>query len=307
MNWDSLLRAVTHLTQTYPGFVGDNDEDDQEKLTKPETELFSVFLDPERGGSLSFNLQSLLYAAHNVRDRLSTDIWRMFNDIETGLERLQARRAHFSAEDPWMLSAALEQLNDLVTSFAAFSGFSMDGLTHGQGWRFLMMGRRLERAQQGVYLLRATLSNPISDEPTMLEHLLTVFDCLMTYRRRYRTQPQIEAVLYLLFQDENNPRSLAYQLRHLNDDVQKLPRENSNYRSAEERFVLDSLTRIRLAEVPDLSRSTGQPAFRKNLDQLLARQTRLLNSISETLSNAYFSHTKQPHQLVALLKPKNID
>jgi uncharacterized circularly permuted ATP-grasp superfamily protein len=88
---DSLLRAVTITTETYPGFVGEGAE---ARLKQPEAELMSIFLDRNRVGSLTFNLKALLTAARSVRDRLSPDIWRVFNRIEESLEKLQTQRQY---------------------------------------------------------------------------------------------------------------------------------------------------------------------------------------------------------------------
>ena len=46
----------------------------------------------------------------------------------------------------------------------------------------------------------------------------------MTYRSRYYTTLQPLAVLDVLMSDENNPRSLDFQLKHLVDLYQRLPR-----------------------------------------------------------------------------------
>ncbi len=46
----------------------------------------------------------------------------------------------------------------------------------------------------------------------------------MTYRSRYYTTLQPVAVLDVLMADETNPRSLDFQMSHLADLYQKLPR-----------------------------------------------------------------------------------
>ena len=44
-----------------------------------------------------------------------------------------------------------------MIDLAAFGGLVADSMTRGQGWRFLDMGRKLERAFQIAVLLRSTL------------------------------------------------------------------------------------------------------------------------------------------------------
>ena len=37
-------------------------------------------------------------------------------------------------------------LNQMIVNLSAFSGLGMESMTRGPGWRFLDMGRRIERA-----------------------------------------------------------------------------------------------------------------------------------------------------------------
>ncbi len=97
-------------------------------------------------------------------------------------------------------------------------------MTRGEGWRFLDMGRRLERALHTLALLNGTLVYPAPQEGPVLDAVLEVADSGMTYRRRYLSSLRAEAVLDLLVLDETNPRSLAAQLVAMDDDVNHLPR-----------------------------------------------------------------------------------
>jgi uncharacterized alpha-E superfamily protein len=89
----------------------------------------------------------------------------------------------------------------------AFRGIEMENITRGPGWRFLNIGRRLERSAHLTQLLRGLLVSYSPDCSPLLEMLLEVADSSMTYRSRYFTTLQPEPVLDLLMADENNPRS----------------------------------------------------------------------------------------------------
>ncbi|OUD15691.1 circularly permuted type 2 ATP-grasp protein [Thioflexithrix psekupsensis] len=284
----TLLRAVTYLTETYPGFIGD-----ETQLKNPETELLSVFLDKNRLGSLSSTLQALLNAAYSVRERVSPDMWRVINNIHEELSALQR-------ETSLQLSDVLQELDNLIISLAAFSGMSVESMTHEQGWRFLMLGRALERSHYTTNLLRATLSTVNSDESTLLEHLLNITDSLLTYRRRYRSHLQVNATLELLLQSEFNPRSIGFNLKRLREYIKTLHREEENpYHYAEGRLILEALTQVRLSVV-DVLAKPSEDQFRRDLDQLLVRLGRLLPGLSDAITNSYFSHAEQPRQLVGL-------
>src|SRR6476661_3390052 len=109
----------------------------------------------------------------------------------------------------------LAHLNRLITDLAAFSGMEMENMTRGHGWRFLDLGRRIERSQNLLALLKATV-HPAPRNDAVLGPLLEICDSSMTYRRRYHARPQLSPVLDLLVADDSNPRSLVWQLYQLN-------------------------------------------------------------------------------------------
>jgi uncharacterized circularly permuted ATP-grasp superfamily protein/uncharacterized alpha-E superfamily protein len=179
-------------------------------------------------------------AARHVRDRLSLDSWRSINRLEDFVDH--------KTGDP------LELLNDTLFTLSAFSGLAMESMTRGLGWRFMDMGRRLERAFNQVGLMRVGLPLLCSESRSTLEALLEVSDSIMTYRARYRTAFQIAPVMDLLLVDESNPKSLAFQISRLSDHVDQLPRRSERrYASPEERTVLAMLTAVRLLDLTGLT------------------------------------------------------
>ncbi len=83
-----------------------------------------------------------------VRDRLSIDTWRILNLLQQDM-RLRQGRIQFEE--------VLVHLNRIITDLAAFSGMEMENMTRGHGWRFLNLGRRLERSVNLVGVLRGAL------------------------------------------------------------------------------------------------------------------------------------------------------
>ncbi len=124
----------------------------------------------------------------------------------------------------------LETLEDLVINLTAFSGLTGENMTRSLGWKFLDMGRRLERGAHTIRLLQSTLVTTETPEAPLLEALLEVAESSMTYRRRYRSALQTAPVLDLLLADETNPRSLAFQLAALASHVGNLPRDHTSPR-----------------------------------------------------------------------------
>jgi len=281
-----LLRIVTHLTVTYPGFV---EEGADERLAAPEQELLEVMGSNQRTGNLHFTVHALTLAARSVRDYLSDDSWRVLNNLQ------------YELGQPRHLSEALVGLEQLLFGLAAFTGMSTERMSRGYGWRFLDIGRRLERALLSSSLLRA-VGVPVSESAGSLwEALLAITDSLVTYRRRYRSQIEAGAVCDLLLLDESSPRSIAYQLVRLQKQVVGLPRKNvSSHRDVEERLLLEALTAVRLAEIERLVQVAEGRAMCDTLDQLLARLGYLLRALSDAISRSYFSQTDLPQPLVQI-------
>ena len=80
-------------------------------------------------------------------------------------------------------------------------------MTRAQGWRFLDLGQRIERAAYLGTFLDAALHSPEADNPSVLEAVLEVADSAITYRSRYNLLPEMAAVFDLVLLDDTNPRS----------------------------------------------------------------------------------------------------
>jgi uncharacterized alpha-E superfamily protein len=110
-------------------------------------------------------------------------------------------------------------LDDAAAALMTLAGFALDGMTRDLGWRFMSIGRRLERLQfQSVVLQRALAM----DENGNLDWLLELSDSIITYRARYRAQPEWLPVLDLLLRDETNPRSILFQINGILGALNKI-------------------------------------------------------------------------------------
>jgi len=224
-----------------------------------------------------------------VRDQISLDTWRV-------VQRLDRQLPALDDEEPLPLAAALDALDGLVLTLAAFSGLGVENVTRGLGWRFADMGRRIERGRATAALVGATLGDG-GDEAPRLDAVLEVTDVSMTYRRRYPAAVQLPAVLDLVLLDETSPRSLAFQLVALSGHVGRLPRdERRALRSAEERLAMAAVTRVRLADLGALC-TTRDGGRRTYLGALCESVTSDLAALSDALTHAFLSHADTPHPL----------
>ncbi len=174
-------------------------------------------------GALAERLRQLARVAFSLRDRMSADHWRTINAL-LGDPVFQQRAVGTSMRLP----LALAWLDRAVTSMVTLSGFVLDGMTRGTGWRFLSMGRRIER----LSVLGSALQVATRDGSAHgLEWLLAWADSGVTYRSRYLVAPEWLPVLDLLVRDEVVPRSLAFQLKGLAEFVAKLEASHGRFAS----------------------------------------------------------------------------
>ena len=194
-------------------------------------------------------------------------------------------------EYPAMLTACLELLS-------AFSGMERENINRGLGWLFMSLGRRLERAMYLTRQLREITIPLAEQDGPLLECLLEVADSSMTYRSRYYTTLQPLAVLDVLMADETNPRSLDFQLSHIIELFEKLPRhsqqdlEGMHERLAALRGFDLREFKYTLPDAPTAQR-TGRPtAGLGQLEHFLRGLEALLPHWSNNLSSTYFSHAR---------------
>lgn len=188
-------------------------DEEVEPLDTPQLRraLLAATFDAACGSGLAANLRQLHRVAFNLRERMSQDNWRTLNRLAQNMERHQARLP--------MMSEALATLDDVVVAMMTLSGFALDGMTRDQGWRFMSVGRRVER----LAFLSTTLNCVTEAAPQgRLDWLLELADSVVTYRSRYVSRPEWLPVLDLLVMDESNPRSAGFQILGLHDYLVRL-------------------------------------------------------------------------------------
>ncbi len=284
-----LLRTLTQVTGTYPGFING----DEELLNRPVPELFSLVKDSYRKGSLTANIQGFFQAAFSIRDLWSQDTWRSVDNIQ---RRWHQRIISNEINIEYLPS----HLDDLITGIVAFTGLTSESMTREAAWLMMDSGRRLERALALIALMRATLALKHGDilQNQVLEAVLVSTDSLTIYQRRYRSYIQLPLVLELLLLDETHPRSVAYQLHQLSIHISALPRvKMTSQLSKEERLILKAYTDLRLCNVFELTQASEEEGIYTEFEQLLATTTDLLWRLAESIADAYFSHS-QTSQLI---------
>jgi uncharacterized circularly permuted ATP-grasp superfamily protein/uncharacterized alpha-E superfamily protein len=232
--------------------------------------LRAAVLDESRPG-LAGSLKELLRVASQLRERLSLDNWRTLNQMA---RRLQGGRGRQS-----VLSETLAELDRDIAAFMTLAGFALDGMTRDHGWRFLSIGRRIERLQFLCGVLQQALAGPADADLTWL---LELADSSVTYRSRYMARPEWLPVLDLLVRDAHNPRSVYFQLKGLNDFVGRI--EDAFGEGVEERLDAAVLSLEAIDPGADLRHGSAR------LAALLQEWHDASSRLSEQLGLRFFSH-----------------
>lgn len=277
------LLATTNAAPVHPGedFAAVSDEE----------EVISLLTNAHRIGSLAGNLRSFRNAAYTVRDLWSPDSWRV---IEAVIREWVEDTPSVQAD----LDGYTDPLNRLIIHFTALLGLNLESMTRDAGWRLLDSGRRIERAQFLLGIIRSFLveARPAAEEQLVMETVLAASDSLVTYRKRYRTHPRIELVLELLLMEPNNARSLLYQVQRLGGNIDHLPRQQDGARlTKEQRILIETSSQLRLADITILAATSG--GRRRKLEAFVDHMSSSLGNLSNALTLTYFRHADRPHFL----------
>lgn len=225
----------------------------------------------QQSSSLAVSIQQLFQQAFNLRERISNDHWRTVNMLS---RHFITRHQHPTLQD------ALSYIEQAINQFVTLTGFAMDWMTRDLGWRFMSLGRRIERLQFICILLRRALEMP---QQSNLEWLLQVTNNLVTYRARYAAQPEWLPVLDLLLMDHKNPNSVVFQIKGW---VQYLEEMSAQDDAGDIAAELNSCWQSLLQLDPDQCFMAGSETLIAWLD----RTYQVTLTLSDRLSMRFFSY-----------------
>lgn len=183
-----------------------------------EKTLESRGLDPEitLPDGLFQTLDSAVNSASKIRDRFSIDGWMALNDLAKTARRL--RKTVTPGDDN------ARAMGVLLRKVSGFTGLVHENMYRFVGWRFMSIGRALERAQFMTASL-AAMADPEAPEGA-LDLAVEIGDSAMSHRRRYAVATTRETVLDLLGLDSMNPRSILFSANEIQEHVGFLPGAN---------------------------------------------------------------------------------
>ena len=248
--------------------------------------LTELVLDEDRRGSVAFAVDSSTRAATAVRDQLSSDTWLALSSIERALNRERARQRRGTGEELGLGRVLARSLEGLL----ALAGIGAESMVRDVGWWLMDVGKRVERAQHLVMVLRATVTQRRSAmvDSMILESVLIAHESVITYRRRSQTHARVDTFLELLLLDEANPRSLAYQLEEIRADLMSMPAAGARVTARDQ--LLTDLHDLLVELDPVAVIVADSDGHRPRLAELLESLQWRLDELAREIARVHFTH-----------------
>ncbi len=223
-------------------------------------------------GSLPNLVRAAHFSASVIRDRFSPDAWRALNDL---VAIVVARLPPGPSE-----TLMFERVEAALRIMSSFSGLAQENMTRLAGWRFLELGRRIERAVITCRFV-SQFASSFGPDPA-LDVCLELCDSQITYRQRYVMIAARTAVIDLVVLDPNNPRSVAYQFDRIEEHLAALPKHQPDGRlSPAQQIAAAAATTLRTTDAADVD------------DAVIARIEDAALRLSETIAASYLSYNER--------------
>jgi uncharacterized circularly permuted ATP-grasp superfamily protein/uncharacterized alpha-E superfamily protein len=232
----------------------------------------AVLTRADLSGSLPHLVGAARSAASVIRDRFSPDAWRAINDLSA----IIAMPLTTGPSE----TAIIERVEAALRIISSLSGLAQENMTQLAGWRFLELGRRIERAIVTGRLVRCFALAGAPDGG--LDLLLELADSQITYRQRYVMVAARAPVVDLVMLDPNNPRSVVFQLDRVEAHLSALPgRQAAGRLSPVQQIAAALATRLRTVEATAID------------DALIVEIEQSLMKLSDVVSASYLSNNER--------------
>jgi uncharacterized alpha-E superfamily protein len=241
-----------------------------------------------RGADRTSGIASCLFgmrgAAAAIRERLSSDQWRLIDDAT----QLFADSAGQPEAEEQIGNEALQLLERLGLLLGAITGAQTDNMTRDDGWRLLSIGRQIDRLDFLCSVLKAAFDEGAVHRQDGFELVLELFDSTITFRSRFQRGFDVAPLLSLVVLDTDNPRSLGWVVQALRGRLTKVER-SEGYALSELAETIPDVPAWSLHELCETADGGRHDKLLEALDTTVKAVWELSNRIGER----YFSHVRE--------------
>jgi uncharacterized alpha-E superfamily protein len=173
------------------------------------TEL--VAYSSDHAGSIVASINSARENTRGAREVVSSEMWECLNAMYNAVEE---RQTYARAMGPHAFFAFVEE------RAAMFAGLADSTMSRDDGWRFLVLGRSVERVDMIVRLLLSRVGDKASSPGWVT--VLRSAGAHDTYLRTYRGAMDASRVVQFLLLDRLFPRSVFHALRQAEACLEQL-------------------------------------------------------------------------------------
>ncbi len=217
MGWQQLIRINASEQEFY----------EHNKIVNERTVTRFLLTDSSHLGSLFSTLSAARENIRTSRELLPDEAWEQVNEMylyaKKNLDSVVSRRSRVLF------------LNEMLKGCQRFTGLLSGYMSHNNPYRFIRLGRNLERADMTSRILDLAsllLSESRSDEMRQYEtilwmNILKSLNALLMYRQQMRSRVKGDDVLNFLLLDKNLPRSVGCCIAEISDSINKLPNHDA--------------------------------------------------------------------------------
>jgi uncharacterized alpha-E superfamily protein len=239
----------------------------------PYEAVHSLVFERDNLGSVVTSLARARENARQVRDQITTETWERLNLLYLRVTDPRAETTFTNGSSAF--------LHEIIADLHLFKGAADATMSHGEGWRFQLLGVHMERAQLIARLLEVCFGDraagkPLSDHLTQMS-VLRMACALEPYLRLYTAEIQPQRMLEFLLFDEDFPRSIRFSTTRIEEHLTSLARRDQGYEGAEpDRLAARLSARLKFA---DLDQSVDAGAL---LGVVVSECSRIHHAIYET-------------------------
>jgi uncharacterized alpha-E superfamily protein len=229
-------------------FAAIGDKTVQQAGQSPYDAVYNLIFGRDDLGSVVTSLARARENARQVRDQMTTETWERLNLLYLRVTSPQAERA--------FAQSSADFLHEIIADLHLFKGALDATMSHGEGWRFLLVGVYLERAQLIARLLEVCFGDR-AGEKTLSDHrtqisVLRMACAMEPYLRLYTAEIQPQRMLEFLLFDEDFPRSIRFSTNRIEEHLTSLARRDQYYEGAEpDRLAARLSARLKFADMDE--------------------------------------------------------